>query len=96
MFYVGDKLKVICYLFIVILGPTIPNTEKFHSHDVRSRESKNLCITSFAWPPLDKRQWCSLFVCSSFLNKVSCFITGKVLMLSRHEYKHYFPSIRPT
>ena len=31
MFYVGDKLKVICYLLIASLGPTTPNTEMLHS-----------------------------------------------------------------
>ena len=96
MFYVGHKLKVICYLFIESLGPTTPNTEKHHSHDVRSCESRNLCITFFTRPPLDKRRWCSLFVCSSVLVKVSCFRTRKVLILSRRKCIHYFPSIQPT
>ena len=53
LFYVGDKLKVVCYLFIVSLGPN----EKLPEPCKQLRIYKYIYVASFTPPPMDtKRQ----------------------------------------
>ena len=55
LFYVGEKLKVVCYLFIVPLGPSTPSNEKLPAPCKKLPIYKHMA--SCTPPPMDKRQF---------------------------------------
>ena len=55
LFYVGEKLKVVCHLFIVSLDPSTPSNEKLPVPYKELRIYKYMA--SFTPPPMIKRQF---------------------------------------